>query len=303
MSFDLKHIDPNNYLGPLLSFGLVSVAVIFYFMVHGVPWIIQPDDSEFTVIELAEFSEQLEESSALAQFNGLLWTLNDSGAAAVIHSLGPNGSEQASFTLSGADNVDWESMAHDNEFLYVADTGNNANTRDAFTIYRIAWLALLSGEAEAEKIELRYGDYEPGNPISHNFDAEGLTVRGEELWLFTKNRGDRQSNLYRFPKLPGNYAPEPQQQLPVDALVTAADINPETGELALLGVRRNRQTYLWRAPTSDEGVDWSRMVELEIQPADQWEAVLWDTEQQRLLLTHERNSRRYAGLAELKPGM
>ena len=297
----IRHIDPRNYIGPMLSFGLVSAAVAIYFTVHGLPWNIQADESEFTVIQLAEFSESLAESSALAQYGGLLWTLNDSGAGPVVHSLGNDGSEQDSILIEGADNVDWESMAHDGEYLYVADTGNNANTRDVFAIYRIAWPDLLEGQAVAERIELRYNDYERGRPTSHNFDAEGLAVRGDELWLFTKNRGDRQSKLYRFPKQPGSYSPQPQQQLPVDALVTAADINPETGELALLGLRRNRQTYLWRAPTSDEGIDWSRVIETEIQPADQWEAVLWDTEQQRLLLTHENNRRGFAGLAVLKP--
>ncbi|MDA0687241.1 MAG: hypothetical protein O2948_01245 [Proteobacteria bacterium] len=295
------NLDPKRFIGPLISFGLVSASVVIYLTIHGLPWNIQQDETEYTVFEIAEFSEMLEESSALAQYGGYLWTLNDSGANAVVHSLGPEGSEQESIPISGAENIDWESMAHDGQYLYVADTGNNANTREVFTIYRIAWPDLLQGEARAELIELRYNDYRSGSPTAHNFDAEGLAVRGDELWLFTKNRGDRQTNLYRFPKIPGSYSPAPQQRLPVDALVTAADIHPETGELALLGVRRNRQTYLWRAPTSDEGVDWSKMVETVIQPADQWEAVLWDIDQQRLLLTHENNRRGFAGLAVLKP--
>jgi len=294
-------LDPVRFVGPLISFGLVSAAAFIYFTFHGLPWNIQTDESDFTIVQLAEFSEMLEESSALAQYGGLLWTLNDSGADAVVHSLDPDGGEQQAIPIAAAENVDWESMAHDSQFFYVADTGNNANTRDVFTVYRIAWSGLLQGEGTAEKIELRYNDYQSGRRTAHNFDAEGLAVRGDELWLFTKNRGDRQTNLYRFPKLPGSYSPDPYQQLPVDALVTAADIHPETGELALLGVRRNRQTYLWRAPTSNEGVDWSRMVETEIQPADQWEAVLWDSSEQRLLLTHENNTRGFAGLAELKP--
>lgn len=295
------NLYPRKFIGPLISFALVSAAVVIYFSIHGLPWNIQAVESEYTVNEIAEFSELLEESSALAQYGGFLWTLNDSGADAVVHSLDPEGNQHKSIPISGAENIDWESMAHDSGYLYVADTGNNANSREEFTIYRIAWPDLLQGDATAERIEIRYNDYQSGSPISHNFDAEGLAVRGDELWLFTKNRGDRQTNLYRFPKIPGSYSPHPQQQLPVDALVTAADINPETGELALLGVRRNLQTYLWRAPTSDQGVDWSKMEETVILPADQWEAVLWDMDQQRLLLTHENNRRGFAGLAVLKP--
>lgn len=252
--------------------------------------------AQTTTHQLQHFPNTLEESSGLAIHNGYLWTINDSGADPVIHKLDSNGRLLESISLDTAANRDWESLAHDSEHLFVADTGNNTNGRDEFTIYRISWSSLDAGVPEVEEIHFRYGDYKSGSRLSHNYDAEGLSVRGDELWLFSKNRGDRNTNLYRFPKTPGSYAPMPSQQLPVDSLITAADIHPDHNTLLLIG-NQNRVRRLWTIPTNDQGVVWEQRTLRSITPNDQWEAVLWDGD--RILLSHESNTRGYAGLAEL----
>jgi hypothetical protein len=252
--------------------------------------------------ELARFDSDIRESSALALHGDYLWTLNDSGGDAEIFKLGTDGEQLETIEITNARNVDWESLAQDEEFLYIADTGNNANRRDSFVIYRVAWEKLTELEASADIINFRYGDYDDSSRFSHNFDAEGLTVRGEELWLFSKNRGDGATNLYRFPKVPGSYEPMPSQTLLVDSLVTAADINPLNGDLALLSSGRSNiggENYLWIAPTSDAGVGWGSMRSFLLSPSDQWEAMAWDTENGNLILSHERNRRHYSGLATI----
>ena len=248
--------------------------------------------------EITQLDSVMRESSGLAWHDGSLWTHNDSGDTARLFELNPEGELLREIAIGNAQNVDWESMAHDADYLYLADTGNNANTRAQLTIYRIAWADLLAGDANADLIRISYGDYIPGNALSHNFDAEGLTVRQDELWLFSKNRGNRRSTLYRFPKSPGQYVIQPAQSLPVDALVTAADIHPETGRLVLVLYRGGTGTFLWSAATSSEGVDIESAEETEISPADQWEALVFDPlTTDRIYLSHEDNSRGYAGLA------
>ena len=248
--------------------------------------------------EITQLDSVMRESSGLAWHDGSLWTHNDSGDTARLFELNPEGELLREIAIGNAQNVDWESMAHDADYLYLADTGNNANTRAQLTIYRIAWADLLAGDANADLIRISYGDYIPGNALSHNFDAEGLTVRQDELWLFSKNRGNRRSTLYRFPKSPGQYVIQPDQSLPVDALVTAADIHPETGRLVLVLYRVGTGTFLWSAATSSEGVDIESAEETAISPADQWEALVFDPlTTDRIYLSHEDNSRGYAGLA------
>lgn len=285
----MKHIAPISAL-------LVLLLAIVYFELYPL-W--SAGDADVQATLLTQFSSRLEESSALAVHADSLWTLNDSGSGPEIHRLSMSGEYQQTITIPGVSSVDWESLASDDDYLYVADTGNNANDRAVLSIYRIAWQGLLADAARAETIELRYADHEAGVGFSHNFDAEGLAVRGQELWLFSKNRGDRQTKLYRFPKTPSSYQPSPSQTLPVDALITAADIHPDTDELVLIGRHSSGLDRVWIASVDDDGVDWDSAQSASFGPTDQWEAVAWDREAQRLLLTHEDSARGFAGLAEL----
>ncbi len=253
------------------------------------------------IVEIARFDSLLDESSGMAMHDGSLWTHNDSGDEARIFQLDMSGKIQRQIVISNADNVDWEAMAADADYLYIADTGNNFNTRSTLVIYRVSWQALEAEQAEAELIHIDYGDYQSGNPLTHNFDAEGLAVRGDELWLFSKNRGDGNTRLYRFLKQPGHYRPRPSQTLAVDSLVTAADIHPLTGDLLLLSSRRERENFIWWAPTSEQGVQWQDLKVIRINPADQWEAIHWDPDNsRRILLTHEDNERGFAGFAAIE---
>lgn len=256
------------------------------------------------VQSVAQFPAALDESSALAFHNNVLWSLNDSGNDPVLFGLSESGELLATVTILNGRNTDWESLAQDESYLYVADTGNNFNSRGEFRIYRVPIPALEQDRVNADVITLRYADYESGNRGSHNFDSEALAVRGSELWLFTKNRGDGNSNLYRLPKLPGTYRVAKSQTLPVNSLVTAADINPETGELVLLsyaGAGFGRGTRLWWAPTTDAGVDWGNSHSLSIGPDNQWEAVVWRNPHE-LFLTHENSRQGFAGLSKLDEG-
>ncbi len=253
------------------------------------------------ISEIARFDAVLDETSGMAIHDGSIWTHNDSGDEARIFELDMDGKIQRQVLISNADHVDWEAMAADANYLYIADTGNNANTRSTLIIYRINWSALSAKQAEAELIRIDYGDYRPGNPLTHNFDAEGLAVRGDELWLFSKNRGDGNTRLYRFPKQPGHYRPQPSQTLAVDSLVTGADIHPRSGDLILLSSRRQRENFIWWAPTSEQGVQWQALKLIRISPADQWEAIHWDPDNHcRIVLSHEDNERGFAGLAAIE---
>ena len=251
---------------------------------------------------IVRFKPAINESSALASQGKHLWTLNDSGNGPYIFKFDKNGNELGSYRIANTANSDWESLASDNKFLYIGDIGNNFNRRKALTIYRLAWKDIEQSYLPADRITFMYADHKQGLPISHDFDAEAIAIHNEEIWLFTKNRGNGNSNLYRFPKVPGRYLPEPTQVLPVNSLVTAADIHPKTGYLALLSTKKTPEggkTLLWLAPTSEDGVEWASHKSIEISPHDQWEAVVWDDQTGDIFLTHENNERGYAGLAKL----
>ena len=276
------------------------------FMLIGFLWCsISGLAAEIDVQGGVKWGGEVDETSGLASDGSYIWTINDSGNPNRLYRFSPDGNALGSVLISNATNVDWESLAHDERFLYVADTGNNLNMRSEFIIYRIALDSLERASVEAELITISYKDYASGNLRSHNFDAEAIAIRGDEIWLFTKNRGDRNTNLYRFPKLPGTYEIEKSQTLPVNSLVTAADIDPISGELVLLSTRRSSlgwEAFLWHAPTTQDGVVWAESQSWEILPKDQWEGVLWGQDSETLRLTHENNQQGFSGLAEVALG-
>ena len=261
--------------------------------------------ADFDIKETTVLSPLIDETSGLASHGNFFYTINDSGNSNSIHKLSRDGEILNSIGIRNSENTDWESLAQDEEFLYIADTGNNFNLRNTFIIYRVAWSELNELEAEAELITFSYGDYRPGSMRSHNFDAEAIAIRGEEIWLFSKNRGDGNTKLYRFPKIPGVYKTNPSQSLSVDSLVTGADIDPNTGNLLLTSTRLSssvRENIIWLVPTNDEGVDWSERQSITISPEDQWEAILWDSLSNEVILTHENNVQGYAGLGRFSVG-
>ncbi len=69
----------------------------------------------------------------------------------------------------------------------------------------------------------------------HSFDAEALTVVGDSLALFSKNRLTQQTEIYIFPKKAGDYVLTPSVILKVGSLITAADYNQSYDLLVLSG--------------------------------------------------------------------
>ena len=253
-------------LGPLL--------ILLLFVVN------RSFSADFNIDEITQLSPLIDETSGLAAHGDFIYTINDSGNSNSLHKLSREGEILNSIRIRNSENTDWESLAQDEEFLYIADTGNNFNLRNTFIIYRVAWSELNKLEAEAELITFSYGDHNPGNMRSHNFDAEAIAIRGEEIWLFSKNRGDGNTKLYRFPKIPGVYRTNPSQSLPVDSLVTGADIDPNTGQLLLISTRLNsleRENIIFLIPTNNDGVNWGESKSITISPADQWESILWNS--------------------------
>ena len=92
---------------------------------------------DIMVQSVTRFSAVLDESSALAFHDSVLWSLNDSGNDPVLFGLSESGELLAKVTVLNSRNTDWESLAQDEDYLYIADTGNNLNSRSEFSIYRV----------------------------------------------------------------------------------------------------------------------------------------------------------------------
>ncbi len=269
------------------------------------------------VDRIALLPQTLRETSGLALVQGRLWTINDSGDDAVIYGLSADAKAvDKRLYLAGADNVDWESMALDAHSLYIADCGNNRGNRARLGVYAVERDALSA--PDGSRVPYRYSTFSYGHRLevtssdSHNFDCEAVTAVEDELWLFSKNRADGNSELYRLDPKALHQAVFPFASYPVKGLITAADYDPLSGRLALLGYSRERlfgHSFLWLIPVTvnadgqnqraNKAPDWSGARQYRLSVYAQWEAISWDGAG-RLLLTAERSPLSDTMLGEIR---
>ncbi len=185
----------------------------------------------------------LEESSGLIVLDGRFITFNDSGGEPKLFEFdSQTGDVTRTVTIANADNVDWEDICYDSSYIYVGDFGNNYGTRKDLKIYRILISDYFSSSDNvvfADTISFSYyeqTDFER-SIYSTNFDAESLISYENNLYLFTKNWGNYQTDIYPLPKTPGNYKVQKIGNIDVQGLVTGADYNPLSNTILLTGYR------------------------------------------------------------------
>src|SRR5882724_8681160 len=106
------------------------------------------------LMQAAFQSPRLVESSGVAvsrAYPGVLWTHNDSGDRPYLYATDLRGSDRGALLVPGAENVDWEDIAlgpcptvtptippaPNSACLYIADTGDNLQSRSGATIYAV----------------------------------------------------------------------------------------------------------------------------------------------------------------------
>ena len=174
---------------------------------------------------------QLEETSGLEYIGDNLLTLNDSGDKARLYVFNKKGKLIKNIRFYGLKNKDWEDLAADDDYYYIADIGNNYATRENLRIYILDKNFIPKGT-----IRIKYKAQKTFSKETLNeYDAEALTVVGDNLVLFSKNRKTLQSEIYTFPKVEGNYSLTPSGILDTDALVTSADYSKAEDLMVLTG--------------------------------------------------------------------
>ena len=195
---------------------------------------------------------QLQESSGLCYTDGSLWSFGDSGNPNSIYKIDTaTGAILQTVTITNFSNTDWEDMTADSLYLYIGDTGNNDGNRTDLKILRIRKADLLAASAQvsvlADSIKFSYTDQTSFSYNSNtNFDCEALIAAGNNLYTFTKDRGDFKTRCYKLPKDPGTYAVSPVSTFEVNGKITDAAYNAVTRELALLGyMDQKANSFLW----------------------------------------------------------
>ncbi len=238
----------------------------------------------------------------------LFWVHNDSGDSARIFALDSEGRSvlptYSKFTAYGDEPVDgkeqwqgfpvlyaqandWEDIAIDDKYIYIADIGNNANDRKDLRIYLISEIdpTASTRSAVVKALPIAYPEQKEFPPDDRHFDSESIFVDDGKVYVITKHRGggltglgwEEGANLYR---LDTAFTDKPNLLTRVDShpaltAATGADLSPDGGTLAVVSYN---ELYLFRDPADDKWLSGStvRHFPLDADVFRQVEAITWE---------------------------
>lgn len=184
------------------------------------------------VTRLYDLSSLLNETSGLEIIGNHFVTHNDSGGAPVLYYLNKKGEIIQKRLLKDQVNNDWEDITRDQTYLYIADTGNNYDTRKNLNIIKIP-IDPESSE-QIQLIQFTYPEQKDFNyKLKSRFDAEAIISIGENLLIFTKNRATKTTQIYKLPKAPGTYEAVKIGELNTKSIITGADYHEATKTLVM----------------------------------------------------------------------
>ena len=184
-----------------------------------------------TIVSEIELPISVYETSGLEIINNNLITINDSGNPSNLYYLNKNGKMLFKRMFNDLKNNDWEDLTADEEFIYIADIGNNFDTRENLRIIKIP---INPDNNTFELINFYYPEQDDFSfKQLSSYDAEGLISFGDFLLIFTKNRAKKITEIYRLPKKAGNYKAKLIGEIDIESIVTAADYSDETKLLVL----------------------------------------------------------------------
>ena len=196
------------------------------------------------VVEDINLSKKLDETSGLEIINKQLVTINDSGNDPVLFYINESGNILDERKLNCCKNNDWESLAADSDYVYIADMGNNYDTRKNLSIIKIP--IDKSSNENPEIINFLYPEQKKFKRIYRRseYDAEALISFGDILLIFTKNKRKKITEIYSLPKNGGNFKAQKIGSLNTESIVTGADYDKKTNTLVLTSTINFDEYYI-----------------------------------------------------------
>lgn len=196
---------------------------------------------DITVTTVVPLDGLVLETSGLIWLEDRLITHNDSGGGHNLYEIDTvDGEVIRTVIVANAASSDWEDICYDDDYIYIGDFGNNAGTRTDLRIFRIAitdYLITPTDTVYCDTISFDYADQTDFEPAVYttNYDAEAIIAHNDSLYLFSKNWGDGQTNVYSIPKDPGTYTVSIIDNFDTEGLVTGAAYDPNNNEILLCG--------------------------------------------------------------------
>ncbi len=192
-----------------------------------------------------QLPKSVNEQSGMVWHKGLFWVINDSDCMPELIAYNKKGKLKKTIHISNANNIDWEDLAEDENYIYIGDFGNNKGKRKNLRVLRVLKSDMdKQTKLSVDSLTFAWADqknFEKRN-MKHDFDCEAFFAYGDSLYFFTKNWANKKTRLYSMPKLPGDYQLKPIAEFDTDFMVTGADITADGKTVALVGYK-NYRTY------------------------------------------------------------
>jgi len=236
--------------------------------------------------------DPISEASGLAVSkanNNVFWTHNDSGDESRIYAFNQNGEHLGIYTLTGIIARDWEDIAlgpgpqSGQDYLYIADIGDNGLQNQYKYIYRVAEPEVSADQDPVEQDLTTFDIFTFVYPDQQYFDAETIMIDPIELdiYIVTKRSDEDVDHIFR--------ASYPQSTSVVIVMEEIADLSypPANGFGAVGGdisssgleilIKTYQNVYYWsrEVGSSLEESFSQEPLEVNYDPEPQGEAICW----------------------------
>ena len=246
--------------------GLLSVLSTTVLLLSGCATQYPPTTQALTLSPLHVLSQQLEETSGLYCTDDRLFTINDSGNEAKVFELNYDGLVTQTYPLP-LRNIDWEAITGDDEFLYIADIGNNKGKRETLMVHKVS----RRDYNHVDSFSIQYAGNEPSDnfPYAHDFDAEAMVLAEGKLLIFSKSWRTGIANVYEVGSETLQILTPIAQIAGLPGVITGADFDEMRNLYVVVGYTSdpfgNFSTFLAQLDTS--------FTPIEVWPLDEYKQV------------------------------
>ena len=202
------------------------------------------------VLECIVLPKIINETSGVEILNEVFITHNDSGGEPSLYFFNLNGEIINSIKLEEESfweiyNNDWEDITSDEDYIFIADTGNNFGNRDNLNIIKVK----INDFSIDGKINITYKDQDRFFSLfprpKHKYDAEALFLIDDKIAILSKDRSNLFTDLYLINKESNsNQVLESKITYDVNSLVTGGDYNAKLRLLTLVSYNSNGDQFL-----------------------------------------------------------
>tara|TARA_B100000579_G_scaffold166204_1_gene135030 strand:- start:424 stop:1281 length:858 start_codon:yes stop_codon:yes gene_type:complete len=203
----------------------------------------EKEDYENTfILETIVLPKIINETSGLEILDNQFITHNDSGGDPSLYMFNEAGEIIQTLEIINQTNNDWEDITANEDYIFIADTGNNFGNRDNLNIIKVK----TSDFNVESKINISYKDQETFLPRpKHKYDAEALFLIEDKIAILSKDRSELFTDLYLIDKEGSSkQALESKITYNVNSLITGGDYNNDIGLLALVSYNSKGDQFL-----------------------------------------------------------